>query len=134
MALAFVVTLLAGLSTVVGGWLGTHEQVLRRQWLAASLAFAAGLMITISVVEIAPAAAVSLREVVGFGWNLAWVGGAMAVGVVAVVLIDKAIPHEVNPAELAGGDEALRVASGELDGRLLRSGVMLAPKRRSRPA
>ncbi|MFB9731870.1 zinc transporter ZupT [Ornithinimicrobium kibberense] len=126
MALAFVVTLLAGLSTVVGGWLGTREQVLRRQWLAASLAFAAGLMITISVVEIAPAAAVSLREVVGSGWNLAWVGGAMAVGTAAVVLIDKAIPHEVNPAELAGGDEALRVASGELDGRLLRSGVLLA--------
>ena len=103
MALAFVVTLLAGLSTVVGGWLGTREQVLRRPWLAASLAFAAGLMITISVVEIAPAAAVSLREVVGFGRNLLWVGGAMAVGAVAVVLIDKAIPHEVNPAELAGG-------------------------------
>ena len=64
MALAFVVALLAGLSTVIGGWLGTRTGVLRRDVLAAALAFAAGLMITISMVEIAPAAPLPVAEAV----------------------------------------------------------------------
>src|SRR5690606_11904858 len=75
--LAFVVVLHAGLSTAVGGWLGTQRRLLRRDALAASLAFAAGLMITISVVEIAPVAVRSLAEVVGQRGALAWVGGAL---------------------------------------------------------
>lgn len=126
MTLAFVVALLAGLSTVVGGWLGTRDGLLRRDLLASALAFAAGLMITISVVEIAPAALRSLSDVVGTQGALAWVGGAGVVGVLAVVAIDRVIPHDVNPAELEGGEQLGRIAEGQVDGRLLRSGVLLA--------
>lgn len=126
MTLAFVVALLAGLSTVVGGWLGTRSRLLRRDALAAALAFAGGLMITISVVEIAPAAQRSLAEVVGPSGALLWVGGALLLGVVTVVLIDRAIPHEVNPAEIEGREQVRRVRDGEVDGRLLRSGLLLA--------
>jgi ZIP family zinc transporter len=125
-ALAFVVALLAGLSTVIGGWLGTRSGVLRRDVLAASLAFAAGLMITISVVEIAPAALRSLDGVVGQQEALAWVGGAIVVGALSVMVIDKVIPHDVNPAELEGGEQLERMAAGQRDGRLLRSGLLLA--------
>jgi ZIP family zinc transporter len=124
--LAFVVAFLAGLSTVVGGWLGTRPRLLRRDALAASLAFAAGLMITISVVEIAPAALRSMTEVVGGTAAQAWVGGAFLLGVLAVLGIDKAIPHDLNPAELEGGEQLGRVSSGERDAKLLRSGVLLA--------
>ncbi len=126
MTLAFVVALLAGLSTVVGGWLGTHTRLLRRDALAASLAFAAGLMITISVVEIAPVAVRSLSGVVGDDGALLWVGGVMLLGALLVVAIDKVIPHDLNPAEMEGGEQLERLGSGELDGRLLRSGVLLA--------
>lgn len=126
MTLAFVVTLLAGLSTIVGGWLGTHTRMLRRDALAAALAFAAGVMITISVVEIAPSAIVSLGELVGSTEALAWVGGAMVLGVLSVIAIDKAIPHHVNPAEIGGGEQLDRIKAGEVDARLLRSGILLA--------
>lgn len=122
MALAFVVTLLAGLATVVGGWLGTHATVLRRDVLAAALAFAAGVMITISVVEIAPSAVRNLRDMLGERQALAWVGGTLLLGALAVLAIDKLIPHDVNPAELAGEEQR----GGEIDARLLRSGLLLA--------
>ena len=126
MALAFVVTLLAGLATCVGGWLGTHTRLLRRDALAASLAFAAGIMITISVVEIAPTAVVDLEAELGEARALLWVGGALAVGALAVVGISRAIPHDVNPAEIAGGEHLGRINAGQLDGPLLRSGMLLA--------
>lgn len=127
MTLAFVVALLAGLSTIIGGWLGTHRAMLRRDVLAAGLAFAAGLMITISVVEIAPAALRSLRETTGSEPQaLGWVLGAMAVGALVVMLIDQVIPHDVNPADLAGGQELARVTRQGVDGPLLRSGLLLA--------
>ncbi len=126
MTLAFVVALLAGLSTVVGGWLGTRRGLLRRDMLAAALAFAAGLMITISVVEIAPVAVRSLTEVVGDTGALLWVGGALVLGAVLVVGIDRAIPHDVNPADIEGGEQLERIAAGEVDARLLRSGLLLA--------
>lgn len=126
MLLAFVVTLLAGLSTVIGGWLGTQARVLRRDILAAALAFAAGIMITISVVEIAPSALRSLGEMVGTTEALLWVGGALLAGVALVVLIDKGIPHDVNPAEIGGGEQLDRIQAGQVDARLLRSGILLA--------
>lgn len=125
MTLAFLVTLLAGLATVVGGWLGTRRSMLRSDVLAAGLAFAAGLMITISVIEIAPAALDDLTERMDLAPALGWVGGAMLIGALAVTAIDKAIPHDLNPAEF-GDDQLKRVAAGEVDARLLRSGVLLA--------
>lgn len=117
MTLALVVALLAGLSTVVGGWLGTREQLLRRQALAASLAFAAGLMIAISVVEIAPQAVGELRDLVGVPVALGWVGGVLLLGALLVVGIHLVIPHDANPAELEGQED---------QGRLLRSGLLIA--------
>lgn len=126
MVLAFVVTLLAGLSTVVGGWLGTHTRVLRRDVLAAALAFAAGVMITISVIEIAPSSVADIAAMVGQTQALLWVGGALLVGVLAVIGVDRAIPHHVNPAEIGGGEQLDRINAGQVDARLLRSGMLLA--------
>ena len=126
MLLAFVVTTLAGLATVVGGVLGTNARMLRRDVLAAGLAFAAGLMITISVVEIAPAAQDALREQTGsVAEGLLWVGGAMVLGALVVVAVDLAIPaQEVH--EAGGGVHLERASRGEIDPELLRSGVLLA--------
>lgn len=126
MTLAFVVTLLAGLATVVGGWLGTDARMLRRDVLAAGLAFAAGLMITISVLEITPAAQIALSELTGSVWEgLAWVAGAMLLGVLVILAVDRVIPsHEVH--EAGGGVHLERASRGEIDPQMLRSGVLLA--------
>lgn len=126
MTFALVVTLLAGLSTCVGGWLGTRSSMARPGVLAASLAFAAGLMITISVAEIAPAALAEIGALVGRPAAAAWVGGVMVIGALAVYGLCVLMPHHLNPAEYGGGEDLERVRSGELDPGLLRSGLLLA--------
>ncbi len=119
MTLALLVALLAGLSTVVGGWLGTREQLLRRQVLAAALASAAGLMIAVSVVEVAPQAVAALRDMVGTRAALGWVGAVLLLGALLVVAIHLVIPHDLNPAELEGQEHPE-------EARLLRSGLLVA--------
>lgn len=126
MALALLVTLLAGLSTLVGGWLGTRRVALRPGALAAALAFAAGLMITISLVEIAPAALASMGELTSPGRAVAAVLGTMVLGAALVYTLCILMPHHLDPAELGGGGELARVRTGDLDVRLLRSGLLLA--------
>lgn len=139
MTLALVVALLAGLSTVVGGWLGTHRRLQRRDALAAALAFAAGLMITISVVQIAPSALASLDGVTGRRAAMTWVGLVLVAGVLAVVAIDRLLPHDVNPVVQEGAEPRSRLdlevaaqrrhgtSSGVVaDRALLRSGLILA--------
>lgn len=126
MALALIVTLLAGLSTCVGGWLGTRPLTLRPGVLASSLALAAGLMISISVVEIAPASVAALAADGSPGAALAWVLGTMALGAGVVYLLCLRMPHHIDPSQIGGGGELRRVRSGELDLHLLRSGLLLA--------
>lgn len=124
--LAFIVTFAAGLATCVGGWLGTHTQVLREAVLAAALAFAAGLMLAISVFELAPTAVTSLREVAGERGALLWAAGALALGVLAMMAVDKLVPPHLNPAEIGGGEQLQQIRAGHVDRRLLRSGMVLA--------
>ncbi|WP_151525855.1 ZIP family metal transporter [Serinicoccus kebangsaanensis] len=126
MAFALLVTVLAGLSTCVGGWLGTRRQALHPGVMAAALCFAAGVMITISVVEIAPSALDALADLVGEQAALAWVLGAMAVGAALVHLLCHLMPHRLSPAEAGGGEDLRRIRSGALDLGLLRTGLLLA--------
>lgn len=131
MALALLVTTLAGLATCLGGWLGTRPALLAPHVLAASLAFAAGLMLTISVVEIIPGALAGLGELVGPGPALAWVLGVAVLGMLTVVVISALIPHRLNPHRLnpgqtTGGRALERTRRGEVDARLLGSGMLLA--------
>ncbi len=126
MALALAVTVLAGLSTCVGGWLGTRRVALRPGVMAAALCFAAGVMITISVVEIAPSAQRALSEVVGARAALLSVLGAMVVGGAVVHLFCHLMPHRFTPAEAGGGQDLRRIRSGDLDVGLLRTGLLLA--------
>lgn len=126
MALALLVTTLAGLATCLGGWLGTRPALLAPHVLAASLAFAAGLMLTISVVEIIPGALAGLGELVGPGPALAWVLGVAVLGMLTVVVISALIPHRLNPGQTTGGRALERTRRGEVDARLLGSGMLLA--------
>ncbi|WP_022925368.1 ZIP family metal transporter [Serinicoccus marinus] len=126
MALALAVTVLAGLSTCVGGWLGTRRAALRTGVMAVALCFAAGVMITISVGEIAPSALSGLSGVVGDRTALLSVMVAMALGAATVHLVCHVMPHRFSPAETGGGQDLRRVRSGELDVGLLRTGLMLA--------
>ncbi|WP_153011800.1 ZIP family metal transporter [Serinicoccus chungangensis] len=115
--LALGVTLLAGLATSVGGVIGTRSRMVRPGAMAVALAFAAGLMLTISLVEIAPAALDSMTGALGRGPAVAAVLGAMALGAGVVYALRRLLPHRPAPGvpDVRG-----------LDPTLLRSGVLIA--------
>ena len=54
MLLALLISLLAGLATSVGGLIAVREAIPRRSSLAVALAFAAGAMVLISLIQIVP--------------------------------------------------------------------------------
>lgn len=122
---AIAAATLAGAATIVGGALALHPGMRRRGPLAAGLAFAAGIMIVLSVVEILPLTLDTLRgaHVSGAGW---WTTGVLAVGVGLVFLIDALLPHSINPADIAGEEEQQGPADLLANQRLLRSGLLVA--------
>lgn len=119
---AVTATVLAGLATVVGGFLALHPGMRRRGPLAFGLAFAAGLMVVLSLVEILPLSLSTLRSA-GVGQPVWWTVGAFAVGAALVVLIDLVLPDSTPSAEPPGTPEGA-VLQG--DPRLMRSGLLIA--------
>lgn len=125
---AVVATALAGAATIAGGVLALHPGMRRRGALAVSLAFAAGVMIVLSVMEILPLSVTTLRESQVAG-PLVWTAGAFVVGAVLVLLIDTFLPKRV-VRDTADGDLAADGGDpgSELTGnrRLMRSGLLIA--------
>lgn len=109
--LALLVTLLAGAATIIGGVVATVGRLRTGAGLAASLAFAAGAMITISVVEIVPKGAVDL------GLTLTLV--LVVVGAAIVFLVQRAVPRAADTPDAALDTDVQRT-------RLRRSGVIVA--------
>ncbi|USQ76033.1 ZIP family metal transporter [Ornithinimicrobium cryptoxanthini] len=128
---AIVATALAGAATIAGGVLALHPGMRRRGALAVSLAFAAGVMIVLSVLEILPLSVTTLRES-AVPRPLVWTSGAFLVGAVLVLLIDRFLPERIvrdaaHSADVATDSEA-RSDAAELTGshRLMRSGLLIA--------
>lgn len=119
---AVTATVLAGLATVVGGFLALHPGMRKRGPLAFGLAFAAGLMVVLSLLEILPLSLSTLRSA-GVGAAVWWTAGAFAVGAVLVLMIDLALPDRAPSADSPGAAEGT-VPQG--DARLMRSGLLIA--------
>ena len=95
--IAFLLTLLAGLSTGIGSLIALLTKKVNNQILALALGFSAGVMIYVSMVEIFIKANDSLVLVYGdkMGFlmaNLSFFGGMIFIG-----LIDRLLPSEQNP-------------------------------------
>lgn len=116
-------TVLAGLATVIGGLLALHPGMRQRGPLAFGLAFAAGLMIVLSLLEILPLSLSTLRDS-GVGHPVWWTVGAFVVGCALVLLIDALLPEPAPAAEAAGGDVGIVGLQG--NPRLRRSGLLIA--------
>lgn len=125
MLVALLVALFAGLATTAGGYLATHPKFADRAVLAIALAFAAGAMIFVSLVEMLPLGIESLTD--SFGDSATAVAfGAFFVGMVVVAVIDKLLPHSLNPSELEGREDKLTASDKRINKRLLRSGFLVA--------
>jgi len=122
---AFGLTLLAGLSTGIGGLLGIMAKTTHTRFLTGSLGFSAGVMLYVSFVEILAKARISLTDATGSNVQGAWLTAAGFFGGIALsALIDKFVPESANPHE--------PVSEAELGGHqdrkkpLLRMGLVTA--------
>ena len=123
--LALLLTSAAGMATVVGGLFVLFLRQPGRRFMAASLGFAAGVMIHVSFVELLPHG----QGEIGF----AWAHVAFFAGVAGMFLIDALIPHRYmedrHDHGLLGG--AASGANGKVEpdadrSRLRRVGLLVA--------
>lgn len=109
---AFTLTLLAGMATAVGSAIALFLKQTHYRALAASLAFASGVMLYVSFVEILPKAQEEIAESVTTGaawWTvLAFLGGMIFIGA-----IDRMIPKFQNPHEPRRPEDLERIKEAE---------------------
>jgi len=112
---ALLLTLLAGLSTGIGGGIAYFIKKPRVAYLSFGLGLSAGVMIYISFMELLPGAIRSLGEL--------WALVAFFVGIGVIALIDLLIPEPQNPHHYTGLDEPMARPTGS---KLMRTGLMTA--------
>ncbi len=111
--IAFTFTLIAGLCTGIGGFIGLFAKSTNKKFLSISLGFSAGVMIYVSMIEIFSKAKDALS--VEFGEKTGYIYTVLAffAGIIIIMFIDKILPtqdsHEISD-----------------DGKLKRMGVFTA--------
>ena len=126
MVLALTVSLLAGLATTIGGLLVLNRRTLQREWLAVALAFAAGAMIVVSLVQIVPLGIEYLMEAFTERVSLAIAWASFFGGIAIVLAIDRLLPDVLNPNEMEGRENTLQPAETAGAKSLMRSGALVA--------
>ncbi len=125
LVIAFLMTLIAGLSTGIGSLIAFVAKSTNTKFLSISLGFSAGVMIYVSFVEIFPKGLGMLTQELGErggSWVtvLSFFGG---LGLIAI--IDKLIPSEENPHEIRNVEEESQPLAKD-NGKLMRMGLMTA--------
>jgi ZIP family zinc transporter len=121
-AVAFALTLMAGLATGIGSALALLAERTNTRFLSAALGFSAGVMIYVSFVEILADARSSLAAELGIRAG-AWVAVlAFFGGIGLTALIDRLVPAVENPHEVHRVEEMHR----RPDARLMRMGLLSA--------
>ena len=96
---SFGLTLLAGLSTGIGGLITVFSKRTNTKFLSVILGFSAGVMIYISFMEMLPEANLILTQNLGQHRGLWSALAAFFGGVIFIAIIDNVIPSESNPHE-----------------------------------
>jgi len=121
-AIAFALTLFAGLATGIGSALALLTRRTNTRFLSAALGFSAGVMIYVSFAEILPDARASLAAELGPRPG-AWLAVVAFFGGIALTaLIDRLVPAAENPHEIHRVEEMHR----RPDAHLMRMGLMSA--------
>lgn len=119
---AFLLTLMAGLSTGIGGLIVLFAKRLNPNFLSGSLGFSAGVMIYVSFVELFPIANQSLSSTYGKTEGAVYTTLAFFAGMALIGLIDKLVPSFENPHEMKDLNEYQKPNHPKL----MRVGVMTA--------
>ena len=129
-AIAFCLTLFAGLSTGIGAALAFFSRADNTRFLSIGLGFSAGGMMYVSFVEILAKSKSAFAQSMGDISSEVWMMGTFFGGFALAFLIDRLIPDDVNPHELRSEKElhALKSSHGESHHRhlLKRTGVFTA--------
>lgn len=96
---AFGITLLAGLSTGIGGALTFYSKTTNKKFLSTVLGFSAGVMLYVSMIEIFAEARSTLEGVYNAKQGYWLTTIAFFVGIILMGLIDKLVPESENPHE-----------------------------------
>lgn len=102
---AFSLTLIAGLSTGVGGLVPFFTKKLNTGFLCASLGLSAGVMVFVSFMELLPEALSSLSSSYGAKSGNFIVLAAFFAGMLLIAVIDKVVPEDSNPHEFGHKSE-----------------------------
>ena len=97
---AFLLTLLAGLSTGIGSLIALLAKRTSRRFLSVSLGFSAGVMVYVSMIEIFAKAQTALTAQLGQRPGSWATVAAFFGGMLFIAVIDKLIPAEKNPHEV----------------------------------
>jgi len=108
--LAFLLTLIAGLSTGIGSFLAFFTKRTNTGFLSLALGFSAGVMIYVSMIEIFPKAEESLTVVFGDNLGAIYTVVAFFLGILLIGIIDKLIPSFENPHELSEVEDIDQIA------------------------
>ena len=125
-ALAFFLTLIAGLSTGIGSVIALVSKTTNTKFLSVSLGFSAGVMIYVSMIEIFAEAKLSLSLFLGEKTGtlitvIAFIGGMLLIG-----LIDKFVPEDSNPHEIHGLSSDGAAQKQKNEKKLMRTGLFTA--------
>lgn len=127
MVLALLVSLLAGLATSVGGGLVVRQASPNRAMASVGLAFAAGAMILISLVQVVPLGIEYMVEATSserMAMVVVW--SAFFVGIGVVLIIDRLLHNPLNPSETEGAEDLLGDDATVVTQRIMRSGLLTA--------
>ena len=123
-AIAFLITALAGLSTGIGSCIAFFAKKTNTKFLTIALGFSAGVMIYVSMLELLPNAMDSLGASFGAKQGTLWAIIAFFAGIGAIAIIDKIIPENKNPHSVTS-PEHVAAALGH-NHKLMRTGLFTA--------
>ncbi|MDO5067914.1 MAG: zinc transporter ZupT [Propionibacteriaceae bacterium] len=96
---ALLLTLLAGLSTAIGGAIGVFGRADSTRMLSLGLGFSAGVMVYVSLVDILPKGQDNLALQFGSGAGRWYTLLAFFGGIALIAVIDRLVPAAINPHE-----------------------------------
>ena len=126
--IAFLLTLLAGISTGIGSGIAFFAKRTNTSFLSLSLGFSAGVMIYVSFAELLASSVQTLSRMHGETTGTLYATLSFFGGIVLILLIDKLIPHYENPHEMHWVEEMNQGGNLQTAGKpqLLRVGVVTA--------
>ena len=131
--IAFMLTLLAGISTGIGSAIAFFAKRTNTSFLSVSLGFSAGVMIYVSFAELLPNAIISLTDMHGVKTGTIYATISFFAGILIIMLIDKFVPKYENLHEMRSIEDISQVqhhdrtsAKQPSQGGLLRVGMVTA--------